>query len=279
MLYMQDVKVIKRNRAEKQTTGIKYMRGFDIAFRKTEPTIVKKTFYAAPRVDISNISSSRFWQFFKNYLYYFAGAFVLLLVFFSGMAYYAKTPRIIAEDGEYSQVPAGKIFPLAPAPEGSGLSLNEQALYILPLDKLENLVQEETEKNIKKAEEFQLSRRQNKLADFLKDYSSPFEKYVEVVSKLKHWRLVLAISFAESGLGKRCADFNCGGIGVEPGHALWRTYKNYGEYLQDLDKLLERRYKDWSLQKMCGVYVQPCNENWLRATGQILSEITERKIE
>jgi hypothetical protein len=73
-------------------------------------------------------------------------------------------------------------------------------------------------------------------------------------------------------------DNNCSNIGVKPGHELWHEYKNYGEWIVDFNKLLERRYKDWTLDDMCGVYVKPCNKNWLMATRQVLDELNEKQI-
>jgi hypothetical protein len=66
---------------------------------------------------------------------------------------------------------------------------------------------------------------------------------------------------------------------VEPGHPLWRSYKTKADWAKDLDKLLERRYKNWTLEKMNGVYNQPGSENWLLASKQILEELQEREIE
>jgi hypothetical protein len=66
---------------------------------------------------------------------------------------------------------------------------------------------------------------------------------------------------------------------VAPGHELWRKYKSIQNWVLDLNRLLERRYSDKTLEQMCGVYVQPCNQNWLLATSQIFDELKAQNIE
>ena len=118
-----------------------------------------------------------------------------------------------------------------------------------------------------------LTARSAMLARYLQERHSPLIEFASVIAQQSHWKLILAISFAESGMGKRCADNNCSGIGVEPGHPKWQMYETKGDWAKALNRLLEKRYKDKTLQQMCGVYVQPCNENWLLATNQILKEL------
>ena len=124
-----------------------------------------------------------------------------------------------------------------------------------------------------------LADRKLKLKAYLEEKRSPFVNIIDTLAELKHWQTVLAISFAESSLGKHCADNNCSGIGVEPGHPLWRSYDSTAEWAKDLDKLIDKRYKDWSLEAMNGVYNKPGSDNWLFATKQILYELQEWGIE
>jgi hypothetical protein len=121
--------------------------------------------------------------------------------------------------------------------------------------------------------------REHLLARYLQDWNSPLAEFADIIAQQPHWKLILAISFAESSLGKKCADNNCSGIGVFPGHPLWRTYNTKGDWAVDLNRLLEKRYKNQTLKQMCGVYVQPCNPGWLKATTQILNELAEYKID
>lgn len=125
----------------------------------------------------------------------------------------------------------------------------------------------------------QLITRKAKLRKYLQDKNSPFfedDQALDSLLSLPHMKLILAISYAESTMGKNCYFYNCSGIGGYVPNL--RKYKEFRNWMIDLNDLLERRYKDWSLQDMCGVYVQPCNPNWLKATNQVLNELNERDI-
>lgn len=123
-----------------------------------------------------------------------------------------------------------------------------------------------------------LAERKAKIKEFLEKRGSPMADQADTIAEQDHWKFILAIAFAESTLGKRCPDNNCSGIGVAPGHPLWRKYPNREAWIIDFNKLLEKRYKDKTLEQMCGVYVQPCNPNWLLATRQILKGLDEAGI-
>lgn len=150
--------------------------------------------------------------------------------------------------------------------------VSEQNVLTMTMEQLENYLQVATTTPEKQAAET-LRSRTSKLKTYLESKGSPLALFADTIAGLKHWRLVLAISNSESSLGRRCADNNCSGIGVMPGHPLWRTYATKAEWAKDLDKLIERRYKNWSLEKMNGVYNQPGSENWVFAARQILSDL------
>lgn len=125
----------------------------------------------------------------------------------------------------------------------------------------------------------QLVARKAKLRKYLKDKNSPFfddDQALDSLLSLPHRRLILAISYAESTMGRNCYFNNCSGIGGSVPNL--RKYKEFRNWMIDLNDLLERRYKDWTLEQMCGVYVQPCNPNWLKATAQVLQELDNREI-
>lgn len=117
--------------------------------------------------------------------------------------------------------------------------------------------------------------RTDKLVAYLKARGSPLEAEARTIASQEHWKLILAISFAESTLGKRCYFNNCSGIG---GSKI-KTYDSLKSWILDFNRLLEKRYKDKTLEQMCGVYVQPCNPNWLLATKQILSDLQANEIQ
>ncbi len=61
-------------------------------------------------------------------------------------------------------------------------------------------------------------------------------------------------------------DNNCSGIGVAPGHRLWRKYTTHLDWFKDMSALMEKpMYKEkfTTFQKMRGVYVQPGSANWV----------------
>ncbi len=154
------------------------------------------------------------------------------------------------------------------------LANTQENLFAMSLDQLESYFQ----KKQMEMTEALYDTRAEKIKKYLNGKKSPFAEYSNLIARQPHWQLILAISFAESSWGKNCVDNNCSNIGVKPGHELWRDYENYGEWIVDFNKLLERRYKDWTLDDMCGVYVKPCNKNWMSATTQVLGELKENGI-
>lgn len=150
--------------------------------------------------------------------------------------------------------------------------VSDQNVLTMTMEQLENYLQVATTTPAKQAAET-LRLRTEKLRAYLESKGSPLALFADTIAGLKHWRLVLAISNSESSLGRRCANNNCSGIGVMPGHPLWRSYKTKAEWAKDLDRLIEKRYKNWSLEKMNGVYNQPGSENWVYAARQILDDL------
>jgi hypothetical protein len=192
----------------------------------------------------------------------------VIVAFSLGVGYAASTPRSAAD----SEVPvlamtraASAPIPLADAP--AGVSAPKDELFNTPLELLQSY--------LSSAAPDIVTLRKDKLRQFLKERNSPLEPNAGLIAEQDHWKLILAISFAESTLGKHCFANNCSGIG---GSNI-RTYKSLDNWILDFNRLLENRYKGDTLEEMCGVYVQPCNPNWLVATKQILSALEEAKIE
>ncbi|MDP3800131.1 MAG: hypothetical protein Q8Q90_01780 [bacterium] len=116
-----------------------------------------------------------------------------------------------------------------------------------------------------------------KLEQYLIKYKSPLAEYSDEIVLQPQWKRALAISFVESNMGLRCHDNNCSGIGVKPGHKLWRKYKTKLDWFVDMNQLLEKpMYKEkyTTFRKMKGVYVQPGSERWVRGAEKIHSELT-----
>lgn len=113
---------------------------------------------------------------------------------------------------------------------------------------------------------------------YLEDRNSPLSIYAEDMVILPNWKKALAISFVESNMGLRCADNNCSGIGVKPGHPLWRKYQTKLDWFVDLNNLLSKPIyseKYDTFRKMKGVYVQPGSEGWVKGAEKIYGELTE----
>ena len=115
------------------------------------------------------------------------------------------------------------------------------------------------------------------LTDYLNSYKSPLAPYAAQIIQEKNWKKALAISFVESNMGRFCADNNCSGIGVKPGHPSWRKYETKLDWFSDLNDLLDKPIyskKYPTCRKMKGVYVQPGTETWVYGCEKIYSELT-----
>ncbi len=133
---------------------------------------------------------------------------------------------------------------------------------------------EPTEEEIKNAE------RKDKLKNYLLSKKSPFAQSDETIQAFldsKNMKVMLAISFVESTMGKKCYYHNCSGIGGTPPNL--RKYEGYDDWVKDFDSLLERRYKGVPIEKFMGVYVQPGSPNWINGVKQILAELKKKGIE
>lgn len=172
--------------------------------------------------------------------------------------------------GAWYELSSQKTLAETPAVEEPAALVSSESdeLFSAPIQSLKDYVTFSYEQNV-------LDKREQKLKDFLAKWDSPLESQAGVIARQSHWKLILAISFAESTLGKNCVGFNCSGIG---GSNI-REYKSFQNWILGFNRLIENRYKDKSLEQMCGVYVQPCNKNWLLATGQMLRAIDEAGIE
>ncbi len=193
--------------------------------------------------------------------------FGIVISFAGGIDFASQTPRIEAVDKSVlnldQQVPAGLVANLIKAPaNASPTSLSNDAIFNTPLEVLQEYYQTvDTGDSLKQ--------RKQKLKTFLAEHNSPLVDQADIIAEQPHWQLILAISFAESTLGKKCYMFNCSGIGG----ANIKTYKNFEEWIVDFNRLIDKRYNQWTLDEMCGVYVKPCTNNWLNATKQILEEL------
>lgn len=177
---------------------------------------------------------------------------IVMLSFASGLWVMWQTHSSLAENSseavQTQQTPPGTIPILiehTSVPQASPAS--DAALYNMSLEQLEYYLQEGYKTPEMRQTEL-LRIRAEKIRAYLASKKSPLADIADTLAGLRHWRVVIAISNAESSLGKRCADNNCSGIGVEPGHPLWREYETKADWARDLDALIEKRYKNWTLE-------------------------------
>jgi hypothetical protein len=110
-----------------------------------------------------------------------------------------------------------------------------------------------------------------KVQTYLEQYDSPLAPYAREIVTLPQWQRALAITYQESKFCKHAKNYNCGSIGVKPGHKLWRQYNNAYEGLRDVSALMERPiYKErfTNCKAMMGVYVVPGSANWLNSCNK-----------
>ena len=173
--------------------------------------------------------------------------------------------------GAYTNQPAEAIvLPGAQVPEAS--SVSNDVLFNTPIEYLKQYLDAAAEPDV-------IAARAAQIKEYLQKRNSPLAQAAETIAAQPHWDIIMAVAFAESSFGKNCSDNNCSNIGVKPGASSWRHYSSYDAWAVDFNRLLDKRYKDWTLKQMCGVYVKPCNPNWLLATQQVLNELQAEHIE
>lgn len=230
-----------------------------VAAQKTDWTIFFKNLYTQQRVPV------------------LAAVLALFLAFGGGAWFALNTSRSAADDqpqvlAAQTQTPAGSVVLPGLAVPNPGDAQASNVLFNTPLESLKNYFDSINQPDV-------INTRKLLLEQFLKDMHSPLVPAAATIANQPHWQLILAIAFAESTLGKNCADFNCSNIGVGPSSPYWHKYDSYDAWVVDFNRLLDKKYSDWTLKEMCGVYVKPCNPNWLAATQEILDALKDRGIE
>jgi len=105
-----------------------------------------------------------------------------------------------------------------------------------------------------------------KLKVYLEEHNSPLAEYADQMILQPQWQRALAISWVESNFGIHCANNNCSGIGVAPGHPAWRKYETKLDWFKDMCQLLEKpiyKEKYTTFEKMKGIYVYPGSNSWV----------------
>lgn len=116
------------------------------------------------------------------------------------------------------------------------------------------------------------------LEDYLVKKQSPLAPFAREIVELPQWEHAMGIVFVESTYCRFARNFNCGSLGVAPGHKQWRKYANAYEGFKDLTTLLEKpMYKDRlnTCKKKLGVYVVPGSSRWLGGCEKVQGEMNE----
>ena len=119
-----------------------------------------------------------------------------------------------------------------------------------------------------------------RLREFLEIKKSPLVSDVEFLLKLKHWKLLIAISAIESQYCQYQLGYNCWGIS---GDEHYRYYSSFRAAAQDANDLIESwqvKGKWLTVEDMNCSYVVPCSPNWVRVVNQnlkILNELETKK--
>lgn len=112
------------------------------------------------------------------------------------------------------------------------------------------------------------------LFSYLSEKGSPLADEVDTLLSQKHWRLIVALSAAESTFCKHQLGNNCWGItSIEGGYKSYPTLK---EGIEDTDALITRwqeRGRWLTVSDMNGHYVVPYNPSWERTVNAVLEDL------
>jgi len=126
---------------------------------------------------------------------------------------------------------------------------------------------------IAEAQLAQIDKRVEAVRTYLESKNAPLAQYTEILLAQDDWKKILAISNAESNMGRHCSQNNCSGIMYGKGGL--RSYNTIPDWIVDLQGLIDRRYKTMSLDKMNGIYVQPRSANWYQASSKVYNDLEQ----
>ncbi|MHB8870963.1 MAG: hypothetical protein ACYC5G_00690 [Candidatus Doudnabacteria bacterium] len=120
-----------------------------------------------------------------------------------------------------------------------------------------------------------LKKRKEFLEKYLRAKGTPLADHVDAISEQSQWKLIIAISRAESSFCKHQVTNNCWGIG---GAWNMKKYKNYDEAVADVNRILETYYIQSGLdtpKEIVRKYVGHQSDNWELAVEQELENLEE----
>ncbi len=122
-----------------------------------------------------------------------------------------------------------------------------------------------------------LKDRKNFLRRYLEAKGSVLADHVDALSEQTQWKLIIAISRAESSFCKHHIQYNCWGVG-----GAWdpARYASYDQAIADVNKLLQKKYIDAGLKTPAEIerkWVGYKSPNWQEAVQEELDNLSEVK--
>ena len=235
------------------------------------------TFHLGPKVSIHYINQAKPQSFAKGSFFRLPHLLTLIaiiggLVFGSYVSWSSKLSQ-----ADILSTQSGEVLSASTSePWIKPLKFDQSELKIVA-DMLPQLI--EANRHQPTSEEIIREQQKNQLRAYFEKWKSPFakdDKTIEAFLDSNNMNLMIAISFVESSMGKKCYYNNCSGIGGYPPNL--RKYDSHADWVRDFDELLEKRYKGLPIEKFMGLYVQPGSPNWINGVKQILGELSEEGI-
>ena len=148
---------------------------------------------------------------------------------------------------------------------------NNQNLEVLQANAVTNLQNAEDAK-LQEQQTAIINQKVYLVRNYLESKDSPLANYTEILLAQPNWKTIIAISNAESTLGKHCYMNNCSGIFGQNG---LKTYDTVPDWIVDMQNLLSNRYDGWTLQQMDGIYVYPRSSSWFIATTTVYQDLDQ----
>lgn len=111
---------------------------------------------------------------------------------------------------------------------------------------------------------------------YLEAKKSPLAPYASEIVLLPNWEQALGITYVESNFCAKAANFNCGSVGVKPGHSAWKKFETPLDGFRAVSVLLEKplyKNKYNTCKKKMGVYVVPGSNSWLRGCEKVETDM------
>jgi hypothetical protein len=175
------------------------------------------------------------------------------------------------------------VFPVSGKAHAAENAAQTKALvFEINPNTLLNSIKNATADSENKNPEFQnIDKKVQLVRDYLESKNSPLADYTEIILAQEDWKTILAISNAESTLGQHCYANNCSGIycRFDRGYAGLCKYETKAHWIVELQGLIDRRYKGWSLNKMNGIYVYPKSSTWIAATSKVYNDLDKLEVQ